>query len=346
MVSRVDVLLNREVIFEGIAVTSGQVTYDLKAARLARLSLTVADPLRLPVAADDILSPFGYELLVQRGVMLPSGPELIPLGVFPIQNSSADGVTLVSSIVAEDRSRLVSDARFESRYTIAAASNYATAIQAMIASRVDGLEYLFPSTTFTSPLLTFDSLSDPWEGANQMAKYMGNYLAFDGLGRLTSRPEPTFTATPVAEIVEGKNMTSAVLDLDRTGAYNRVTATSNNASTGEVFEATATDDDPSSPTYYFGTRFGKKPRGFYSEFIGSNAQAASAAASILAANLGVSRSVRFSAIPDPRLEVGDVVLLKRTQLGIDELHIIDTLTIGLGADSTMSGTSRTQQDTP
>jgi hypothetical protein len=342
MASRVDVLFNRQVIAEGIAMTSGQITYDRNAARLARLSLTVADPLRIPSTADDILTPFGYELLAWRGVQLPTGAELVPLGVFPIQSSGVDGVTLLSSITAEDRSRLVSDARFEDDYQIAAGTNYATAIENMIAAGVAGLTFLFPSTSFTTPLLTFAAQEDRWEKAQNMAKSIGQELLFDGLGRCVMRPEPTFAGTPVASIAEGVNMTEANVELDRAGAYNRVIASSSNASNGAVFRGVATDDNPSSPTYYLGP-FGKKPRFFSSEFLASDVQASAAAAAILAANIGVARSVDFAAIPDPRLECSDVVQITRTPLGIDELHIIDTLSIGLGADSTMSGTSRTQQ---
>lgn len=344
LASRVDVLFDREVIAEGVPVVAGQVTYDRTAARLARLSVTIADPLRVPVAADDILTPFGYELLVWRGVQLPTGPELVPLGVFPIQSSSVDGVTLVSSLSAEDRSRLVSDARFEDDYQIAAGTNYATAIQNLIADGVAGLEYLFPSTTFTTPLLTFAAQEDRWEKAQQMAQAIGNELLFDGLGRCVMRPEPTFSTAPVATITEGVNLTGVAVALNRSTAYNRVIAASRNASTGAQFRGVATDDNPASPTYYLGP-FGRKPRFFSSEFIASDTQAQSAAAAILAGNIGVARSVDFSAVPDPRLECSDVVQITRTALGIDDLHIIDQLTIGIGADAAMSGQSRTQQVT-
>lgn len=342
MVSRADVLLNRVVIAEGIAMTSGQISYDRTAARLARLSLKVADPLRIPATSQDILTPFGYELLVWRGVQLPAGPELVPLGVFPIQVSSADGVTLLSSITAEDRSRLVSDARFEDDYSIAPGQNYATAIQTMIAAGVSGLTFLFPSTSFTTPLLTFSAQDDRWEKAQLMAKSIGMELLFDGLGRCVMRSEPSFNAAPVATIAEGVNMTAATVELSRESACNRVIATSRNAASGAVFRGVATDNDPSSPTYYLGP-FGKKPRFFSSEFLASNTQCAAAAASILKANIGVSRSVDFSALPDPRLECSDVVQITRTPLGLDDLHIIETLSIGLGADSTMSATTRAQQ---
>jgi hypothetical protein len=374
MSSRVDVMFDRQVIAEGVPVVAGQIDYDRTAARLARCTVTIADPLRVPVSATDILAPFGYELLVWRGVqptslsaelltttggaplatsdgyMLTTGalpglqPELVPLGVFPIQASSVDGVTLVSTLSGEDRSRLVSDARFEDDYQIAAGTNYATAIQTLISAGVSGLEYLFPSVTFTTPLLTFAAQEDRWDRAQQMAKSIGHELLFDGLGRCVMRPEPTFSSTPVAAIAEGVNMTGAAVSLTRDGAYNRVIAASQNASTGDQFRGVATDNNPASPTYYFGP-FGRKPRFFYSEFIASNAQAEAAAAAILAQNIGVARSVDFSAVPDPRLECSDVVQITRSALGIDDLHIIDQLTIGLGADAPMSGQSRTQQVT-
>ena len=175
-----------------------------------------------------------------------------------------------------------------------------------------------------------------------MAKSLGMELLFDGLGRLTMRPEPTFTATPVATIAEGVNMTAASVALDRVGAYNRVKATSANAANGAVFKGVATDNNPASPTYYFGA-FGKKPQFFSSEFLASNAQCDSAAAAILASNIGVASSVNFGVVPDPRLECSDVVQITRLPLGLDNLHIIDTLRVGLGADESMTGTSRAQQ---
>ena len=342
VVARCDVMFDRQVIVEGVGIVSGQVDFDRTAARLARLSATIAEPERVTLTADDILTPYGYELLVWRGIRLGVTDELVPLGVFPIQTSDVDGTTLASSIVAEDRSRLVSDARFEDVYQVAAGTNYATAIQALIGDGVSGLEYLFPSTTYTTPVLTFAAQDDRWDAAQQMAKSIGHELLFDGLGRLVMRPEPTFSATPDATITEGVNMVSVAVRLDRATAYNKVIATSTNASTGAQYRGVASDDDPSSPTYYNGP-FGKKPRFYASEFLASDAQCATAAASILAANLGVARSVDFTAVPDPRLECSDVVRIVRSRLNLDELHIVDTLSIGLGADGAMSGTSRTSQ---
>lgn len=373
LATRVDVLFDRVVVAEGLAVVDGSISYDRTAARLASLECTIADPLRIPTAATDQLTPYGYELRVWRGITIPerfgdvltdengdpltdengskltdengyraASTELLALGTFPIQRSYVDAVDYVTRVSAVDRSQLVSDARFEDDYQIAAGTNYATAIEDLISDGVSGLTYLFPSVTYTTPVLTFSAQEDRWEAAQRMARSIGHEILFDGLGRCVLRPEPTFDTEPVATIAVGSNMLSAAVSLDREPAYNRVIAFSVNASTGDQYRGVATDDDPQSPTYYSGP-FGKKPRFYYSEFLASDAQATSAAEAVLASNLGVAKMIDFSAVPDPRLECSDVVRITCADLSVDDLHIIDRLTIGLGPESEMRGASRAQE---
>lgn len=342
MAVRADILLNRVVIDEGLPLVDGQVNFDRTAARLANLSAGFADPFRLPLSASDLYTPFGYEVRIWRGVYVGSTPELLPLGTFPIQSSYIDGVTLATDINAEDRSRLVSDARFEDDYQIAAGTNYVTAITNLISAGVTGLEYLFPSTTFTTPLLTFAAQDDRWEAAQGMASSLGNEIYFDGLGRCCMRPEPTFADNPVATIAEGSNLVAAGIGLDRAGAYNRVIATSSNASLTAQYRGVATDDDPSSPTYYYGP-FGKKPRFYASPFLASTAQCESAATAVLNAGLGVASSLSLVALPDPRQEPSDVVLVRRASLELDHVHIIEKMSIGLGPESSMPIQTRARQ---
>ena len=71
-----------------------------------------------------------------------------------------------------------------------------------------------------------------------------------------------------------------------------------------------------------------------------------AAATVLARKLGISASLSFGALPDPRYEPGDVVAATREALGIDQdIHIIETLSIGLGPEAPIAGTTRTRQVT-
>ena len=373
---RVDLLIDGNVFASNIPVVEGTVHWDRTAAHLASLSLTV--PGSLESAVSDSLTPYGAELQVWRGVELVSTDdldlvydaagdqvldaiadgddvvsdseisptssgyiELVSLGVFPIQTVSVDGVSQIIRIEAEDRSRTVSDALFEEDYFVAAGTNYATAIEAIIEAGVSGFEYVFPTTVHTTPKLTFAAEGDRWEQVQSMARSIGNELYFDGLGRCRMRPEPSFRDAPVVTISEGVNMVDVSSELDRLDAYNRVIAVSRNASNDAVYRAVATDSDPESASFYDGP-FGRKPQFLYSEFIASNRQAAEAAEAALRSNLGVAEAVGFSMIPDPRLETSDVVSVVNSVLGIDQLHIVDELEIGLSASQLMTGLSRTQ----
>lgn len=340
---RCDVLFDREVIQTGLPITGGTVTYDRTAERLASLSATFADPLRVPVSSTDYLTPYGYELQVFRGVYVGGTPELLPLGVFPIQRSTVARSTLISSVTAPDRSLLVQEARFEDAYQVASGTNYATAIEALISDGVSGLSYNLPTTPYTTPKLTFDAQSDRWEAAQKMARSCGWELYFDGNGDVTARNEPNFDAEPVATLAVGSNLTDGTVTLDREPAFNKVIAVSRNASTGDQFRGEAEDDDPTSPTQYGGP-FGKKPRFFFSEFLTSDAQCTAAAQAVLASELGVARSYDLSAVPDPRLEAGDVVRVTDATLSVDDLHILDRLTLGLSAADAWQASARAKQE--
>lgn len=338
----VDVMYNRAVVQAGLAVASGSVTLDRTAAQRGRCSVTFAEPLLMPTPAGGTLSPYGYELAIRRGVTYPNGStELMGLGVYPIQTSAPEGVTLTTQVEATDRSQQVIDARLEDDYPIAAGTAYSSAIQALIADGVTGLSYSFATVPYTTPALVFAAQSDRWDAARNMATAIGCELYFDGDGLCVLRPEPTFTSVPAWTISEGEGglLVAASLALDRAPAYNRVIATGENTGLTAVPRGVWTDSDPASPTYYFGG-FGKKPRFYASAFVTSDAQALSAATAIGVAQKGVARSLRFDAVPNPALEPGDPVLVKRTALGVNEVHLIDALTFDLSAGGAMSGESR------
>lgn len=341
----VDILYNRLPVADGVDldVTGGGVTLDRTAAQRGRCTqVALAEPLLIPTSTGGVLTPFGYEAQIKRGILYPDGTtELMGLGVYPIQTSKLDGVTQITVIDGFDRSQQVVDARLEDDYSIAVGTNYATAIRALIEAGVSGLTFSFATTAYTTPALVFPAQADRWQSAQGMAKSIGMELFFDGVGTCVLRPEPTFTAIPVWTLSEGEAglLVSADLSMDRSTAYNRVIATGENTGLATVPRGVWTDDDPSSPTYYFGG-FGRKPRFYASSFITSDAQAVSAATAIGVAQQGVARSLSFTAVPNPALEPGDAVLVKRDALGVNEVHLIDSLTFGLGSDAPMGGTSR------
>jgi hypothetical protein len=132
LAARVDVLFDRATVVEGVNVVDGTVTFDRTALIVGRCDVTIADPDRIPVGSADVLTPFGYELLIWRGVRVGGYDLLCPLGVFPIQRSAVTAVSKLSRLSGMDRGKLVSDATFTDVYSVASGTNYATAIEAVI----------------------------------------------------------------------------------------------------------------------------------------------------------------------------------------------------------------------
>ena len=335
-------LYNRVPVTGNLAIVGGSVTLDRTAAQRGRCSITLAEPLLIPSSSGGPLTPYGAEIGLRRGVVHADGTrELGPLGIFPIQTSSLDGVSLVTVIQGIDRSQLVVDARLEDDHAVAAGTNYVTAIQNLIAAGVPGLNYITTATGYTTPALVFAAQADRWASARGMAKSIGYELFFNGVGDCVMRPEPVFSSVPQWTVSEGAGgvLLSAVLAMDRAPAYNRVVASGENTGATTVPRGVWTDTDPSSPTNYNGP-FGHKPRFFSSTFITTPDQATSAAAAIGTSQQGVARSLSFTTVPNSAMVPGDLVLVKRQALGVNEVHQLDATTIPLTADQPQTGTSR------
>lgn len=345
MLSTVDVLYDRQPIATDLAVVAGTVTLDRNARIMGSIDVALAEPVLVSQSAG-LLTPYGYELRVRRGIDYGGARdiELLDLGIFPIQQSQFDGVTLTVRLMANDRSQLVTDARLEDDYAIAAGTNYATAIRALIEQGVPGLTYVLTPTTFTTPDLVFAQGSDRWEAAQQMAEAIGMELYFDGLGRCVMRPEPTINSAAVQWSVDegaGGVLVGASLTLDRQNAYNKVVVSGENTSLGQVFRGEAADLNPLSPTYYLGG-FGRKPMFHASPLYTSNVQCAAAAAGMLTRRTGVARSISLTTVTQPALEPGDAIMVTRAELGIAaEVHLIDRISIGLSATDQMTLDTRT-----
>lgn len=341
VVWQVDVLENGAPLKENIAVESATVKFDRTRAQLQDLSIRLAEPLLLPTSDTPWLTPLGYELKVCRGIRVGQTDELLPMGVFTIKRSTIDR-NLLTSVSAPDRSWRISNARFEEPFVVSAGLTYDQAIIAVLQAVAPEIPHDIPPVTHTCPQLIFDVQADPWAEIRLMARSIGYEAYLSDVGAVTMRVEPSFVNPPVASIEASTNLISSEIEWDSEGAYNRVIATSGNASVGALggpFRGVATDNDPTSPYYYYG-RFGRRPRFYASEFIRSNAQAQAAARSVLDSELGVSSTFTYEILPDPRREAGDVVLVSDPQLGMSEIHIVETGSLSITDGSALVGRTR------
>lgn len=135
-------------------------------------------------------------------------------------------------------------------------------------------------------------------------------------------------------------LVSAIRSISRDGVYNAVVATGEPVAELPAVIGYAYDQTPGSPTY-FGGGFGKVPRFFSSPFLLTAEQCNKAAASILMQARGVPYSVSFGMVPNPALELWDVVKI-RYEEGLDENHIIDTMRLALSVEGEMTVDTRKQ----
>jgi hypothetical protein len=346
----VEVLADGAVVAEINEVIGGTVTLDGKAATRGRLDLTIADDGTLGLVPDSpeaLLAPYGNELRVSRGIEFADQTERVCLGIYRIEDAEINdtGESLEIRIAGLDRSARVIDARFEEPYQVAAGTNFATAILTTIQQAWPDVPNDFSATALTTPLLFVEEAEDRWAFCQGMATAIGMDLYFDGNGTLVLRPAPSGAAA-VCDLIEGENgvLVRAARRWTRQGTFNRVIAAGEN--TGGALpapRAVATDEEPSSPTYYFGP-FGRVPRFYNSPFITTSTQAADAAAAILAKELGTTQQVSFGAVVNPALEPFDVVCIKRERAGIGKKdYIIDAISHPLGVEGAMEGSTRAVQ---
>lgn len=334
-------------------VVEGEVTLDANAEIRGRCDVRLIDDGTFnltPRVPNDLLSPYGNEIRLERGIRYSDGFEkLFSLGIFRIDSSDVEDIGTDFGIrcTGLDRSARIHDARFEAPATLAAGTNYGELIEAVAIAGYPSVITDFHDTTETAPQLSVESSDSRWEFCQNAAKAIGMELFFNGDGILILKPVTQIgEGIAIWTIAEGLNgvLINTSRRWTREGAFNRVIATGENLGDEGTppVRGVATDDNPMSPTYYEGS-FGKVPRFFVSEFITTEEQAISAAESILAKELGTTQQVNFGSIVNPALVPGNIVRIAREKIGLDENHIIDTLQIPLSAEGIMTGTTRATQ---
>lgn len=337
IVTYVDVLNQGAVIQADIPVADGVVTLDATAEIRGRVEMTVAGEALVPLTADALLAPYGNELRVRHGIRFPDGTEeTISLGVFRIDETPVTDPGRSVQITAYDRSMIVRDARLEAPHIVVSGTEWTFAI----AELVDGAGWWTPTnplptiispSTFSSPLIVAPEQEDRWKLCTEWGKAIGYDVTFDGDGALRALPVVDYDLIdPHWTVNDGETgvLITAQRKWRRDGIFNRVIAIGETP-TG-VYRGVATDDNPASPTYYYGA-FGKVPRWFSSPLMNTTEQCQTAAEAMLRRSLGQSSEVTFTALPNPALEPGDLLQVEREALGINSQFIIDAVTIPLSA---------------
>lgn len=327
-----------------LAVIRGEVHLDSTADVRGTLTLEVDGRDMWPLDPTDLLTPYGNEVFVQRGVVVGTdgSAELVSQGYFRIYSVDQDGTT-DTSITLECRDRMsgIVDARLEAPVQFQSSQSVQDVFTQLVQDVYPTASVVFDFDA-AGTLLGADQVADEdrYGFLLDVARAHGKVMYWDYAGNLQVKTAPD-PSVPVFDVNAGEDGVLVRLrrTLDRDGVYNAVVALGESPSGDEPVRAVARDLDPDSPTMWGGP-FGKVPRFFYSAFMRTQQQASDAAVAMLQRSIGLPYNVSFTAVVNPALESLDPILVSHEDKS--ELHVIETLTIPLRGGDPMTGTTRQQ----
>lgn len=317
-----------------------------------RCDVTLTDPTGelVPATASEILSPFGNELHIRRGLLYPDGTkEEIPLGIFGISDVKIDasGESLQMVVDGYTRERRFKRARLVAERQFSSGSSYKDSIKTLL--QESGLLIPFCGSFGTgvvdrsTPNLIFSAGDDRWDKASEMAEALGARLLITRLGEVDLVTITDPATTPVVEsYVEGPEATFLYTNkrMNDEQTYNHVVVTGETTEGTAAVRAEAIDglgtstssvyylNDANSPTRIDGP-YGDVVYFFTSEFISTQTQAFDVAKSLLFKVLGAYEEIRFNLVPNPAHDVGDVIQITHNRPKINARYVIDAITIPL-----------------
>lgn len=345
VVASCDVLKQGVPVLRGVPLGAGRVNLDRGQFCRRSCDITVSDPALIPYLAADPLQPWGNEVRLWRGVLLPDNRVYsVPVGTFVIWKSEFDDPFAGIKITGYDRAKLIQQARFLYPRNVADGS---------LISRLRTLALeAVPWADFSSigladgyaGAVTYDKQRD--QACSDIATALGAEFYSDPWGVLTVAPVPDPQGDPAWVIDASDVLISATRTSSRDNLYNAVKATSSTAGVTDAPTAVVTDDDPWSPTYFggqsllTGATFGQAPYFFDSPLLTTDAQCATAARAILRDVVGLQQSIAVNTAVQPALEPGDVIGVRFPD-GTIATHIAESWSIDMTAGASMQLETRT-----
>lgn len=293
-----------------------------------------------------LLSVYGNELFVARGVRYGGGrTEVVSLGYYRINRNSQAGMPNgVIRITGADRMSSIVDGRLTAPVHFAASTLVGTAVAELVHDIYPAATIVWDDATHALPLgraVTFED--DRYEALRDIAASFGKVAFFNYRGEFEISTPPV-ESDPVWTVNAGAGgvLLEASAEQSRDRVYNGIVVTGEGADTTMPVRAVVIDDNPSSPTYWYG-RFGKVPRFFSSPMITTTEQAENAGAAMLRAHLGAPYVVSLRAVPNPALEPHDPVRTVYRD-GRVELHVMQSVKIPLHVRGELTGTTRERTD--
>jgi hypothetical protein len=293
----------------------------------------------VPVSSSDLLSPVSSTYVrFSHGVMGLDGVfHYVQVGEFEIAESDIDdsGGALTLSVQSFDSFRGIDRGKFTEATTIAAGTNYATAIQTLISAVFPGATYSVISTPHVTPLLTYDVGDSRLKAILDMATSIGYEIRVD---RSAIEIIPLVVPDdPHWIYAEGSNarILSARRRISDDTAHNGVIFRGESFSSDTApVQADAWDTNPLSPTYSdpanpLASTYGPYPHFETSEYITTELQAQDAADAKLPSVMGATEVVEIETQTNPAVQYGDLCSLTRARAGISGLFTVESVAYNL-----------------
>lgn len=329
-----------------IEIIDGEVSSDSSADVRMSCGITTNGLRKFPLATSSLLTPYGNELFIQRGIDFGNGlVELVSLGYFKMDSVEQDqGPDGPLRITAYDRMKSIVEARLTQPVSFVPGTTLGTIYTQLITEVYPDAVIEYDDASYPNiPLTTLQTAEENrYEFLLDITTSRGKIMYWDYRGIFVVRNIPN----PLAPVYDVNYGTSGVLikmrrKLLRDGVYNAVVASGENTDETEPVRSIVYDNNSISPTYYWG-KYGKVPKFYTSPFINTIDQARGAAQSILNKSMGLPQEVDLTTIPNPALEVLDPVrFVHRDGIAI---HIIESMRMGLEAKGELTLNTRKQVD--
>jgi hypothetical protein len=320
----VDIMRGSEIVAPKIPVIDGGLSADRGSKTRMFCDITIADP-GIDLGVDV------HRFRVRRGYQSLGVAESIQHGIFRVDDISEED-TGTWTINGSGLESYIIDARFlqprTPPYGVSTIGQIRDLIQEVLPNAVVVAECSRDKIVqATAPWDT-----ERWDAIDALARSIDAEVFADWRGYFVIRDIPSLSnSVPVFQFKTGPDGTLRTRTPKRTRdrVYNAVSVSgqSSDPNVPPVW-GWAYDDDPTSPTYYYGD-FGQVPRFYTSQFFTTSQQCTDYARRLLQESLAANRALSLTALPVTFLEVGDVIEVVLASGEVDR-RILQKMDFGLG----------------
>lgn len=358
---RVDFLMDGELIGgthgtdQLVKITGGSVVIERNSISRRSLNMSLEGTLGDIISGRlrDYDSLDGMQIVVHMGLQTDFGQEWHRAGLFfpdeTIHSQTKQNYNI--ALKALDRSFVINNAERETVLTIPRGTGAAEAFMLFIRAHYPEAIFLIDNLEGTTPLavsMNFSSNADNWSEAQRLAQAFGCETFVDAYDRIVLRKVPDPRTAPVRAQYSDVDRTHypfvndpVVRTINMKEVYNGVIVRAEAPWLLFPIVGKVWDTNPASPTYYDpanpdASKLGPRPLRIGDSYVGSVAAAQAAAQSKFNEIVGMNEVISFSAMPDPRIEAGDVYMLDAQSVGLNDRMVVDTAELSFDVRTPMN----------